>query len=643
MNASLLCQSFCCLCLPVLFYGGQLAAQGLEVEMRHIQALAEAGDDERALRLYESVLEDVNGWQKAVVQYNIGTVWLAAGKPEKALESFRAISAGDVDLPLLRQRLDANSALAQLMLAENQWRDVQAQPDSGAAGYIQAVISLREALESIATAARSACALSHAEGSATCEPLPEIEEMHGVAKHTLSDLLEAYFNYKLAHVTVQGGTAGLLIGLEAVLANLAFLQALPDGEPLKPQYVDLAVKQAESWRPLWRALQNALQGSAQEPARQKLLESTFHRASEAFLAGLHLLQQGSAAASQKSFVDSKAMVDELMSQVFGQSNLKESLQQLLTLYDLALLQEPLQQLGVDVLAKAQKQLQTSVDKQGSDLLKQQYAAASTDLDAARQAVETLQLMQGRMFLLAANSAIKSIARELGPASANTPLVRLEDMIEAEKVALQVNLLRQYAQGRESLLEGSRELVLRVQRQALPLVGQFFEQAIDWQTADFRAPLSTGAADERCQTSPWETVIPLVVQGQHEASQALADLEGNPPQSGGAAERQAAAIKKWQAALMHLKEPKKQKKAQKQEDNKPQKEEKKQHGGGVEEQPPVPEQRGAAPAQAAGREDVNSVLRFLQEMENDDRSKPETVPQNGGRGGQAGAGQEARPW
>jgi hypothetical protein len=467
--------------------------------------------------------------------------------------------------------------------------------------------------------------------------------MHFEAKRLLTGLLDSYFKYKLEHISLQGGSAALLMGLDATLENLDFLTQLPNDQPYKPQYEQLFLTQAEGWEPLWNGVENEIEKHTGKGVGDGHIMDTFSKARHDFLEALHVLRKGHISDSQTAFESSRTSIEELIQLAFSHADLKDNIQQLLILYELVLVQEPLQERGLEVVAKIQKHLEPLIDSQGPASLKPLYMAAMHDLDTGRQAVGSLQLLQGRMFVLAAHDAVKMIAQQIGRKKEG-PIDILEQAIQLESLALQLNVLKQSSEGREPPLEESNSLLQRLQQRVVPFVEKFFSAAVARQIQEFRAAPSGSGPDLRCQNSPWDMVIPLIVQGKRDAENAKTVLANDISLLDKAADWQMLAIKKWQEALKNLKAPQKPRKEEKQQDNKQQKEEKKQKDQERDkDKQPSSSGSGAEEKTVAGKADLNSVLRLLQEMENDDRSKPKVAPKSERQGESARNRSEQRPW
>jgi len=92
-------------------------------ESKMVREAAEFFDAKRydqSLENYRKPLAGrLEGWQKAVIIYDIGTVLLAQGKWQEAISQFNTIEQGANNSPLLLRRLYTNKALAYFQMAKS--------------------------------------------------------------------------------------------------------------------------------------------------------------------------------------------------------------------------------------------------------------------------------------------------------------------------------------------------------------------------------------------------------------------------------------------------------------------------------------------------------------------------------------------
>lgn len=122
----------------------------------------EVGRPERAIALYEGLLSSkLPDWQRAIITYNLGTAYLEAGQPTKALQSYETVVWKKNPFPLLQRRLRTNRAIAYYRLALQEPRE-QVESDEQALEY------LLEAGELVGPAIDADCAVQKSKGAKVC-------------------------------------------------------------------------------------------------------------------------------------------------------------------------------------------------------------------------------------------------------------------------------------------------------------------------------------------------------------------------------------------------------------------------------------------------------------------------------------------
>lgn len=153
----------------------------------------DAEDYSRAFSEYETTFDDrLNGWEQAVLLYNMGAALLAQGRWEDALYSFeRAADKGDA-LPLLNQRLAANTALASLMFFRTRCEEIKNNPQATHEEYFEMMVFFRKVKADIEAALSAWCALFADEGATQCPLSITLNEIQAEAKRVYAELLKTY-------------------------------------------------------------------------------------------------------------------------------------------------------------------------------------------------------------------------------------------------------------------------------------------------------------------------------------------------------------------------------------------------------------------------------------------------------------------
>jgi hypothetical protein len=595
-------------------------SQNRDVDMRQAQVFFEAKEYDQAKAIYQQLLQDnLPPWQVDIVMYDIGTVLLSQGHWDQAIHEFQAIPIEEQTSPLLVQRLTANKALASLLQAISLLHMIEGTPTSTGDDYNKNIFLFRETLNAIEEAEKAACRLAQAKGQESCGSLLDLKEMRLEAKRQFALLLQKYADYHVSHASIEEGIPLLISGVNAALSHLSFLESKDLDEKMKNRYLQLYLKEEKSWFPLWSALKEKLAKETKKDSKEK--SEVFLKAEHHFMGALDSMKGGDFAQSLQQFNQSLASLNALMQQLFGGDLLKAILHKLLSSYQRALAQNPLQESTLFSLQEEQKQIARLLKTSTSHPLVEERDIDKTEktLASGQQALAQSKSLQARFFIEEARHLVRKMVELLNhaPSQKNIPENILESALADGEQALLLNRLRQQMEGREQISPEIDTLLLQAQARVLVTADPFLKDAVRQQVQAFTSPLVPQQEDFRCQEKPWDDVIPLFNKGYLDAQQAknlLADARRR-----SAAPLQERTLKSWKEALDKLRnfKPFPQ--------NKPQA-----GGGGAGEQTKELEKQ----AQPQGTS-LNDVLRLLQEMEQDDQSKPKLF--------EIPVKQEERPW
>ncbi len=580
-------------------YGMSLWAAPVDTSWHQAEVYFEAGDYDRArmqLELLEDHLED---WQKMILAYDIGTIGLAQGRWEDAIAEYQKVGSGSQTLPALAQRLTANKALAHLLLAQRKWQALDVNPAGSDEDYQTLILAFRYVLEDIDEAKEAACVLAQVEGAQICKTPYEIEQMYLVTKELLAQVLHSYTDYKISHTSIESGAAMLIAGEGAIIEHLAFLQDAALATALRKQYVGLYLQRAESWLLLWNSLQQLVHKDAKTTASTEL-EVQYEQAYQFFKEGLALMRQGDFVASTKAFQSSMEALDMFLHLAFQDKPVNEALHRLLVAYGIVLGQDPLQEISLEALEKTQIKVHDLVEKADISNLKEGFQQVDKGLTAGKQALSYGRQYQARIWIESAQNVLKEMVESQDKLSAK---MLLQSILNGERFSLRLSHLWQQAKRRENVSPEVIAVVVQQQQATLQKSQRFIPTAMAQQKQEF-------AADRQ---HPWDEIISLFLLGERAASMAKEKQEDSSALDD-AIVLQEVAVKEWKEALDKLQA----------EQTKSQ------------QQTPATGGSTAEKSAAAANAPINQVLRLVQEMENEDHSKPgiKTAPSKKG---------EERPW
>jgi len=573
----------------LFIYAGRMSAQqDFESTMHQAEVLFEAEDYGRAISLYEILLDrQLEPWQQATLKYNIGTAELAQGKWEQALSFFQDISGNDLS-PLLKARLASNMAFARLMQAKDAAASFEKQSagNQGQEAYSQVLFLFNQTLNTLTLAEHASCELGEAEGAKECIVPRDIIEMRKEAKIGLAHFLETYSSYRLAHLSLQGAAAALLSETEALLKRLEFLQNSSMDESLKIQYATAYVDVADTWLPLWSFLKEL------EKKEKLEMESALKQASKDFISGLDLMQKMRFEESQVEIKKSNVFLRDLLQAALDKTPLRESVRQLSASYDFLLEQDPLQEMTLNGVVQLQENFGKLLETAQKPELNVGFQKAQGALESGKHAFEDFKLIQAHMWIEIARASIQGLGSQLESPSENKAKTILEQAIRQEQLALSLNRLRQQMQGREPSTEEVDALPSEAQKETVKVANGFLAAAIAYQREIFEKKPPESA----CQKHPWDEVIPLFTEGLNSAIRAADVLSQDVSRLRSVIPLGEMVLARWKEALSKLNAPTVSSQAEQEQQKKAEK----------------------APS-GTSTSSLNQVVRFIQEMEADDKS------------------------
>lgn len=610
---SLLMGSFACLTCSV---NAQVSTNDLKLA----QDFFESGNYAHAKTEYEGLLEGgLDPWKKQILNYDIGTAFLAEGKWEEAMLRFQPLVDEDIQLPLLKQKVRSNLALARVMQLDENLERLKNNQKATSDDYQTTFMLLRQALLDIDRAQLAWCVLEKVEGAKGCRQLFDLQAMRLDVKSHFNEFLEDYSAFRLVHSSLQEGISSLLFGENSLINQLNIFQQYQLSEQMKETYLQMYLEQASSWKPLWESLQATFKSGSKaiDTGKQR---GVFDSAYQQYLESISLAEQGNFQASMAKLENSRASLNNLLHQFFNDSSSKDLLQQLLITYGLALVKEPLQEAYLEQILEVQTALGETL-KKSETAVASDYEKAQKYLKASVQSLANFQDIKARIFAEVARFYIKNIFQQMDFTPKTQASSVLENAIDKQEFILLLNSLRQQVEGDTKDLADVDKLLPELQQATLKAADIFPEAAVTQQKVAFS---SDANKKSRCQCHPWDEVIPLFSTGYLIAEQANEYLKINVVKQSTIERLQKKAIDHWKEALakMHATSSKSKQTSEQQSQQQSQ---------------PPPEEGNGQPENQPQNGQLNDILRLVQDMEKDDRSKPMSKTATGNNKG------DDRPW
>lgn len=570
-----------------LMLSGTLLAQ--EKEASKAAAYFEAKDYAKAIDLYEVLLKQpLTPWQKSVLQYNRGNVLFAEGNFLGAIAEWRAIPINKDSFPLLTRRIYTNLAAAKLKQARQLTFD---QTNAFERGNFY----LQEALTYARMAKAEECRLQKVEGASTCIPEKDLTLLYAAIKSQYAKGAVLWQRFEEVYATPSQRLFLLLGSISLLLQRLHFLSSQKQDTA---SYRSLFADEGRRWLPIWQSTEKEIPKLRDKSSE---LQSLFSEAKSHYEESLSDLEK-------QAYSDSLEQLNQAFNQLMALANkiglnepIAQGTRRLLSSYQLAFIEEPLQELAIaELLTEQQSLLDTLRASLDAEQIKA-FDEANKDLSLSLDALKRSLSFTGRFYFTEARYRLTKILRPAKRGSELTPLEILANALDEQHQAIVLNRLAERMEGSEQPDETMIEHIAKAQKAAVNSATPFLEAVYLQQVSDFRQP---GSLEERCQAHPWDEVLPLFEQGYRAASDAAG---GTHP----SLQLQEEAMHNWNKALGLLKKPKSAFKGTCQKSG---------GGGGASpekgSEKTAPEEKPAVP--------MNQVLHNIQQMDEEDR-KPQKAP------------------
>lgn len=572
--------------LLILIFTTPLMSANHDADEFLANALYETEDYRQSRQIYENLLKgNPPHWEKDALIYNIGSLLIHEKKLEEALVKLKEISHSPN--PLVRKRALANIAIIQFFEARNLAEFIGKKDLALSEEYHKGIFLFRESLKTVKEAQKASCDLEIIKGKKTCEANFELVELKKMIKEQYALFLEKFVQNQMAHLNLNDGIPLLLRSINEAQMDLNFLQNKTLTEKIKKDYQAYYLQREKKRLFYWEILKGRIKESSDE--EQKL----FSESENTFKHFIQMMEKENYSEAETSLNQTKKTLNTLMREIFGKEPLAVNLQKLLASYKLAMLQDPLQETTLLGLQNEQKEMKETLTAEKGEVfseLKEIFNSAEKNLSIALESLRNSKAIEARMFTEEAQHLIKIMTRQFEPLTRHAAKQILEWGIEDQEWALRLNRLNQQLDNPNATGD-THALLVESQSFVLKTVHNFAEELIKQQQHDFE--------NSQCQDRPWDEVVPLFDHGVQDAKQVQELLNQTPPTSRTAIPLQERVIKSWREALQLMIKPKKSKK----EEEKPQ------------EQPQAPE------PESLSDDKLNQTLHQLQEMEQDDRSKP----------------------
>lgn len=536
-------------------------------EIRPATVYSEAGQYAKAVGLIdEQSAGKLKKWQTAVLNYNKATIYLMQGEYDLALQLFNSIPLANDPPPLLLTSIKINLGITYLEKAYA-LRQLESPPYPVILGLYSQAIDAFKTADSIFLVGNDKNELLKIAYAGQAQTF----QMSTLAFLTPSSLRE--------------GMPLLLLNISKTLEDLRFLERDWVEDKLKEKYLQVFKQEQEFWDPLWKTLFNDWISASDidEEKRQKGV-ALFGEAEMNYRQAQKEMQQGLWQISRQHINIARDKINGALRILFGNDPIQDLLQMLLNSYKRISSQDIFNEAALILLQSEQEQVMSA--SKSEDLQK-----ADLGLNESKNALKKGQMVPSKMYLQWAEAWVYRALAKLQPAA---PIKILEDTINNQTLAgglLKKRLLLANGIGMKEIWREEQEYVLQTSRQFLPAV-------LELQVKKYQ-----GDGEFRCQARPWDEVLPLFQKGWEEAKAANDLLQTKELEK--ALVHEGRALVAWQEALALLKKPVKDHSSPCQGSAKQ----------------PKPQEKAAPEeneAQVKPKEDMQDILRVLQELNQDDQ-------------------------
>lgn len=566
-------------------------AQGkLNQEFQNIQIDFDAGMFNDARLILEDLLnKDPPPWQAGVLQYNLGCVYLAQGDLDKAITIFSNLQSIAGLSPLLIEKFNLNLGIAhyrkaiELNLSDEKERD-----------YPSIIYHLKQSIQSFALALKAECFIEQKiGGTESCKTSIEIQKLQNLAKVMLSEILGQSQKNKLEHISLKQGIPWLFFGMSGMIADIAFLQDTKIEEPLRKKYQDLFVKDSSEWLSIWKAVSEQSRTISDEEIKQKVRD-LFGEGQSHFEQMIANLKKGEFGQSKDAAEETIKHLENLMQLAFGEDPLFVLLQNLQSQFSTILGTEELREsTWINLRSQYESIERITTESEGA---KASIETSRKIFNAGYAAYKESRYIMAEFLLYSASFWIQDAILHLEEVS---PIGILAGILAEQNLALRLNQFRNQLSDAD-ITERIKKEWIDSQQTVLKRAKPFLQTVYEAQVKIFQ-----GNGTQRCQSSPWNEVLPLYEQGFQAAKDAAEMLKGRFAQQVQAISRQESAVAAWKEALNLLLNPK------------PYQEGSCFSGGG---QAQEPQQQSKDQEEAPKPKETSNekVLQLLQEMDLDDK-------------------------
>jgi hypothetical protein len=583
----------------------------------------EAGNYAEALKVYKELEGKAQtAWEKAVLQYDMGGVYLAEKKGDQAIQLWGSLVIEPGLPPLLAERAWTNIAVARY----EQAKALLQNEELNRGDLARAIFLLHETIGAAKEAEREGCVLQKEKGLTECTDQKDLTILLSAAYEALSSAFEEMDLYLQTKSSLSEAISLFTAAAQVQLRQLALLNKKILTPDIRKEYVGVFYEEAKSWVPAWKNAKINLEQGLEKAIYTSKERELFLSAESFFTEAGKQLQSGEIAEALLSWKKMESSLRQLLRLLLGGDPLKELAQRLHESLQLALAENPLQETTLRSLQSEWMQtIETSQIDAGKNKAewKQMLDKTNAFIEKSLHALDESKRLAARFYLTNGLEVLEQFLWKIDHSQSPVDLLRY--LLLVQQNALSLDRLWQRISVTDEKDSTLAALTLAVQEKVLAVSNEFIPAVLANQHEVFQSPPPLTPPDHRCQSHPWKEALPLFHKGYSAAKQAAELMKAASLRSSYAIPLQETAVKLWEQALAKMQEP-------------PTGTNGCYTSGGGQSSEGTKKMESRKPQQLPSKKNEQTpsfedVLQYLQEMDQQDRGKKNSAPIKQG----------AKPW
>jgi len=273
------------------------------LQMRKAQAYLENQQFSKARDIYQDLLQDsTESWQRAILMYDIGTLFLEEGEWDKATETFKAVSYDHDLAALLKYRVLYNLIITH---AKQGLSLKQKDPETALKWTILAEKELPLLKPTF-------CELEKTLGETDCKESEELVSLKTILQQQIASIKQEIDTQRINNAKIPNALLYLSESTKQAIEYVDFIAKIPQDTPdLMNRYQTLFLTRLNKIKLLWENTKIKIIGNTKDPKQKERLH-LFQDANTQFEHGLEALNTHAFPSSKASFAKALELLNKLI-------------------------------------------------------------------------------------------------------------------------------------------------------------------------------------------------------------------------------------------------------------------------------------------------------------------------------------------